>query len=229
MDFQLSGGELWAVIAWSAVLGGLGGLAFDVLEPLAGRQGPIATDFDNKISLPRLFRDPSTGVVTVDVGFVGPIFVGAVAALVAVFLIAPAPPSGGEALRGVSEISAAREASPRGGGGASSEQTQARLERAEDRLDPRINFASLIPIALLAGFGGPIVLRTARRRVTDLLGAAAAQATEQAKQVGREAVDSDPELNDETRKRLARKVEAQIEGAAPQALRWEPRNRDASG
>lgn len=82
--------DLAAIILLSVALGGAGGLAFDVAMPLK-RGGPNdGADFDNRVTLPRRV-EPGT----LDFGFLGPIFVGAVAAVAAVFFgaVTRLPPS----------------------------------------------------------------------------------------------------------------------------------------
>lgn len=74
--------QLGFVIFAASLLGAIGGLAFDVASPLQRKEGSRADDFDNKLSLPSVHERELM------LGFLGPMFVGAVAAVTALFAIA---------------------------------------------------------------------------------------------------------------------------------------------
>lgn len=77
----VDGESLLTVFVLVLVLGSGGGLAYDITEPLHPSKTWNAASFENRTTVPRLARD------TLEWGFVGPMFVGAIAAVIVVFLV----------------------------------------------------------------------------------------------------------------------------------------------
>jgi hypothetical protein len=158
MDLVVST-ELETIIAASAALGALGGWAYDLTKPIKHLRGRGNPEFgDNSISFPRYRK----GII--ELGFLGYWIVGAVAAVVAVFLLGvqrPSPPTSDQ----VSGVVQALQ-----GVGVSAERiADLGLTEAQPAF---VEWERLIWIALLAGYAGPLLLRAARSRLLELLNAA---------------------------------------------------------
>ena len=80
-DLTLSN-DLWTIVGLAAALGAAGGLIYDILEPLRPGKGWKADWFENVTGLPRILRNGS-----IEWGFLGPMMVGAGAAILLVFLV----------------------------------------------------------------------------------------------------------------------------------------------
>jgi len=158
--------SFWRVVALASIFGALGGLAFDIAEPLRPPPKRNPDAFDNRTAVPHFERRRGGGTGNVvDWGYLGPMIVGSVAALAAVFIL------------GID-----RETAP-----VDPAQPATAAAGPTFFIEPHV----LIFIALVAGFAGPVFLRTARSRVIGLLENAklATTATVAVADVGDEAQD----------------------------------------
>jgi hypothetical protein len=172
MDPVLAGWDLVVIVAACIACGMAGGIASDLTEPILRRKrnpaaGPAPADAeagigDNRLAVPRLIK-PARGGRVWDAGFLGPLFVGAIAALIAVLLLAVNQPDSPatierQALRTTLEAQQVPAAAITA------------VEGALKTRKPYVQWEKLIPIALIAGFAGVAVLRIARSRLLDALG-----------------------------------------------------------
>jgi hypothetical protein len=163
MDFVVEQ-DLGNLLRWAAGLGALGGLAWDVLEPIRIAKEATFTGFENKVTLPRFLK----GSWSLDWGFLGPMLVGAVAGVAAVFLIAVSSPSE-PTTENVTNLS---ERLTQAG---VSDEIVAELDLGEPA-PASAERAEVIWMALVAGFAGPAVLRALRTRLVDLVNSVALRA-----------------------------------------------------
>jgi hypothetical protein len=180
MDLELAGWQLFWIVCACVALGAAGGLASDLTEPVRrlGRRArgrgtsspppPVAEEVgDNELEIPGWRRAKP---LNFRAGLLGPMFIGVVAALAATFLLAvkhPAAPSNVDQ-QGVLKILEKHHVSAKN-------QDAVKGELAQKRKS-YVPWEDLIPIGLIAGFGGVEVLRTARGRLMALLGTVAFQA-----------------------------------------------------
>jgi hypothetical protein len=80
--------DLPQILVFSGMLGAAGGFTFDVVTPLKARAGEPSVAFDNRIDRPRRLEDGGY-----DFGFIGPMLVGAVAAVAAVLAVGVSRPT----------------------------------------------------------------------------------------------------------------------------------------
>jgi hypothetical protein len=180
VDPTLSGWDLVGIIAACVACGGAGGIGFDLTEPLIKRRranaAPEAGDAaaaaedafgDNRVALPRFTR--VGGRRFWEAGLFGPIFIGAVAALIAVFLLAINRPDAPSTIE-VQALTTTLQAEN------IDAATISAVEEALETREPYVQWWELIPIALIAGFAGVAVLRTARSKLLAAIGAVAFEA-----------------------------------------------------
>jgi hypothetical protein len=154
------------LIALCAGFGAAGGIAYDLVEPLRRRAGtarPSPNFGDDRLIFPWVSKQK--GRWGFDAGFIGPMFVGAIAATIAVFVLAvnqPSPPTPVD-VAGVVKILGDQKVSA---------DVQAKVTKALESARPDyVDWKELVALALSAGFAGVLVLRKARERLLDLLGA----------------------------------------------------------
>lgn len=147
--------QLWKVVGIAAVFGSLGGLAYDIGTPLLPSPSWKPESFENKTMVPR-FRRNNTEL---EWGFIGPMLVGVVAALVAVFVFTvERPEPSAELISGIEQRLL--------DGGIPQEDIDS-LELAEP-LSASIDPSQLVWVSLIAGFAGAVLLRTIGSRMVEM-------------------------------------------------------------
>jgi hypothetical protein len=192
MDPDLVGLSLPGVLFACIVCGSAGGLAFDLTEPILRqrreRQGasspPATTDppasadeafGDNRVAIPHRVKSKRRDYW--EAGFLGPMFVGSIAALGAVMLLAVNRPDAPSTLEtaAITRVVADQTKPPFDSETAKKITTAVEEVLVEPRA-PYVMWEKLIPIALIAGFAGVAVLRVARGRLLTAIGAVEYQA-----------------------------------------------------
>jgi hypothetical protein len=221
LDLSLSD-DLGQIVAWTVGLGALGGFVSDVVYPISSSGGEATTGLENRVTWPRRFRQRrgmKTKTIAADLGFLGPILVGIVAALIAVFAIGVTGPAADASAQAAAEIS------QEVGTSAPNSET---LDAAKEGLSSRVPVAALIPLALIGGFAGHLILQAATTRVSSLLGAAAfagastvaQEVRENVEQAAKEAGISDDTI--EVLSSAAKEGADQGAQAAVESLGWTP-------
>jgi hypothetical protein len=172
MDPEFAGASLVGILAASAACGAVGGIAFDLTEPVhprgkrrtrTGTAPPAVDDAesdgsfgDNRVAMPR--RIKVRGRVFWEFGFLGPMFIGTIAALIAVSLLAVNRPDA----PGTIELGALHNTLQ------AHDVTAKTITAVDATLKTRTPFVQwdrLIAIALIGGFAGIALLRVARSRL----------------------------------------------------------------
>lgn len=100
MDYSLST-DLWSsVVPLSLLIGAIGGLVWDIGNAVRSSGSDPKTGLDNTLEWPRGLKE-SDGTKTLNLGFLGPMLVGAVAGLLLVLLVGPSAPDAEEAAKAV--------------------------------------------------------------------------------------------------------------------------------
>ncbi len=98
MDFSLPA-DLWtSVVPIAAAVGAVGGFGWDVGNAIRASSKEPTTGLDNVIELPHGFEKTGGGYA-VDLGFLGPMIVGALAGVLLVLLVGPSAPNAEEAAK----------------------------------------------------------------------------------------------------------------------------------
>ncbi len=182
MDLSLSD-DLGQILGLTIALGALGGFTSDVVYPIKSTGSEPTTGLENRVTFPRIFRarqGTTTRLIAADLGFVGPIVVGIVAALISVFAIGVTGPAADASAEATAELS--QQVSD-------DEVTTEALDAAAEDLGSRVPISALISLALIGGFAGHLILQTATGRITTLLGAAAFAGASTAAQEVRDRVE----------------------------------------
>ena len=173
MNFELTTTrDYWELIGLCAVFGAAGAIAYDLTEPvrsrIARKVGASTSEDvpfgDDRLVLPSIRKRNDRKVV--EAGFLGPVLVGMVAAVVAVFFLgikSPSPPSAVD-VAGVVKVLTDK--------GVPATTRQAVRDKLKDAPPDYVDWKYLVGFALVGGFGSVLVLRTARTRLIDLLGTA---------------------------------------------------------
>jgi hypothetical protein len=213
MDYVVSD-NLWAtIIPLSAAVGAVAGLVWDIGNAVRRSTTEPSTGLDNIISLPRSTRGPD-GTRSIELGFLGPMAVGAVAAILVVLLAGRSAPDAEQAATAISEVSASTSAS--------SEETAQQV--AEEGLGTQIDQAILVVLAIIGGLSGWPLLQAVTTRTSKLIEAAVGVALTPAGKNASQAVEEEAAslgLDEEKRKQLAAAAEGAVQSAMPAALQRE--------
>lgn len=212
MDYSIPA-DLWdKIIPLSALIGAVGGLIWDVGNAIRQKGDKATTGLDNMISLPRGFHPQGAGY-TIDLGFLGPMLVGAIAGILLVLLAGRTTPGANEtanALVGVSGV-AGGQTSP-----------QAAQNAADTLTTTQVGSVQLVILALFGGLGGWGLLQTLTTRASKLLEAAVGTALAPAQTQARKAVEQAAEnlpLTDPQKLQLGKAAEQAVKEAVPESLR----------
>jgi hypothetical protein len=153
VEYTLSD-DLGTIVGLSALMGMIGGLAWEIAYKVRpGKSGPVA-GLDNQLVWPRKLRVRNSTVI--DLGFFGPMAIGAVAAVLLVLLVGRTGPDADDVAKALLQVS--RETTSGTTGARSAEQV------AEDALSTRIDLIAVILIGIASGVGGwPLIQRVTGR------------------------------------------------------------------
>lgn len=168
MDLNLES-DFWLIFWMATGIGAVAGLVYDLTEPVLrrGQKPSKDADFgDNSVRVPWLGKP---GAV-VHFGFLGRAIVGAVAAVIVVFLLATTT---AETPVPVNEAAVKQELEDKG-------LSKERIEELgiDGKTGRFVRREQLIWVALVAGASAPLVLRTSRRRLSTLITAVEENARE---------------------------------------------------
>lgn len=173
MDPVVGGWDLVGIIAACIAVGAFGGLAYDLTEPVVRRR-PRTGDAvsgadegfgDNRLVLPQLRKVGPRRVL--EAGLLGPVSVGAAAAIAAVFAFGVVRP---DAPPQIDRQAVLRELQAR----AVEPSTVVAVERVLTRgRDSYVPWEKLLLIGIVAGFGGAAVVRGLRSRLISAIGGVA--------------------------------------------------------
>lgn len=210
MDYSLPA-DLWdKVIPLSALIGALAGFIWDVGNAIRRDESDPATGLDNIVSLPRAWKDEG-GARNVDLGFLGPILVGALAGVLLVLLAGRSAPGAQDAASAINKVATNATAAP-----------GATKQIAEQTLTTQITSYSLFIFAALGGLAGWPLLRAMTTRTAKLVEAAVGVAYGPASREASRAVEEKAEeldLSAEQKRKLGNAAENAVKKAAPAALR----------
>jgi hypothetical protein len=210
MDYTLPA-DLWdKVIPLSALVGAVAGLIWDVGNSIRQSTSDPATGLDNIITLPRGWK-ADDGSRNLDLGFLGPILVGAMAGILLVLLAGRSAPGAQDAAAAINKVATSVNNAP-----GDTKQI------AEDDLTTQITAYSLFLFAALGGLAGWPLLRAMTTRTAKLVeaavGVAYGPASREAKQAVQEAA-KDLKLTPAEKEKLGKAAEHAVKTAAPAALR----------
>lgn len=210
MDYTLPA-DLWdKVIPLSAAIGAVAGLIWDIGNSIRKSATDPATGLDNIITLPRGWKGDD-GSINLDLGFLGPIMVGALAGILLVLLAGRSAPGAQDAAAAINKVASNVTASP-----GDTKQI------AQDNLTTQITAYSLFLFAALGGLAGWPLLQAMSSRTAKLVEAAVGVAYGPASREASEAVQDAAKalkLTPTQRKHLGKAAEQAVQKAAPAALR----------
>jgi hypothetical protein len=218
--------DLWdKVIPLSALIGAVAGLIWDVGNAIRRSGSEPATGFDNVITLPRGWK-ADDGSRNLELGFLGPMLVGAMAGTLLVLLAGRSSAGGQDAATAISQVSQTVTEAP------TLDQAQGYADEAqqivEDNLGTQITAYSLFLFAALGGLAGWPLLRAMTTRTSKLIEAAVGVAFEPASRSANEAVQAAVEsldlpasqqLTEVQKQQLGEAAEQAVQDSAPTALR----------
>jgi hypothetical protein len=200
MDYALPADFWSSVVPLALAIGAVGGLVWDIGNAVRGSTTDPKTGLDNTLELPRWHKE-TDGTRTFNLGFLGPIAVGAIAGLLLVLLVGPTAPNAEEAAKAVVAVSAVAPEADQGGdpqaqqgGGQAAEApppptAEEATTAAEENLDSTISQTQLVLLALLGGLSGWALLRTMTTRTSELLEAAIGRTAQSAGDAAAKAVE----------------------------------------
>lgn len=238
MDFTLPA-DLWpSVVLLSLLCGAAGGLVWEVGNGVRRSSTEPATGLNNSLEFPRFRKGTEARSMLIELGFLGPTFVGAVAGLLVVLLIAPSSPNAEETAKALVAVGTATPQSTSAGGAATASKSKAQAPKAkaaaptpakatatvENNLTSKVGSTELVVLALLGGLGGWGLLQTLTTRMSSLMEAAVGKALQPAVSAGAEKVEKTAEdlnLSPKKQRKLVAAAEKGFSEAAESALREE--------
>jgi hypothetical protein len=212
MDYTLPA-DLWdKVIPLSALIGAVAGLIWDIGNAIRKSNSEPATGLDNIITLPRGWK-ADNGNRNLDLGFVGPMLVGAMAGILLVLLAGRSAPGAQDAATAISQVS---ETVTRAAADDEAKQI------AQDSFGTQITAYSLFLFAALGGLAGWPLLQAMTTRTSKLVEAAVGVAFEPASRSANEAVQAAAQsldLTEDQTQQLGDAAEQAVQQSAPAALR----------
>lgn len=212
MDYTLPA-DLWdKVIPLAALVGAVAGFVWDIGNAIRRSADDPATGLDNIITLPRGSAG-ADGSRNLDLGFIGPMLVGAMAGILLVLLAGRSAPGAEETASAISQVSEAV------GGTGTSDQAET---IAESNLGTQVTAYALFLFAALGGLAGWPLLQAMTTRTSKLVEAAVGVAFEPASRSAKEAVQQTAEslnISDDDKQKLADAAEQAVQKSAPAALR----------
>lgn len=203
MDYTFAK-DFGTIIGMAALAGGVGGFVWDVANPIRRSQRAVMTGLENRITWPKTFKlkNSNSGL---DLGFLGPLIIGACTGIVVVLVAGRSGPDGAELLRVLADVNAAEGAAA----------TQAAKD-AEAALSTGIDRATLLPYAFIGGIAGWALLQTLATRLTSAFETAGSTAATAATAAVMKAAAADNGVSDESAARIALAVQdAAMESLAP--------------
>jgi hypothetical protein len=177
MDYTVSG-DLWtSIIPLSLAIGAVGGLAWDIGNAIRKSASDPATGLDNIITLPSI-HTPRRKSWYIELGFLGPMAVGAIAGVLVVLLVGRTGPSTEEVTPQLLTVS--QTATTTEGAAQQPQQQQQVADAAEALTTTTIDRDLLVVLALIGGLGGWALLQTITTRSSQLLEAAVGAALQPA-------------------------------------------------
>jgi hypothetical protein len=211
MDYNLPA-DLWdKVIPIAAAVGAVAGLIWDVGNSLRRSSAEPATGMDNIITFPRGWKDDE-GARNLNLGFIGPMAVGAMAGVLLVLLAGRSSPGAQEAATAISQVSQ---------NVANETATQAR-GIAQKNLTTQVTAYSLFLFAALGGLAGWPLLQALTTRTAKLIEAAVGVAYGPVSREASEAVAEqakDLNLTPAQKRKLSSAAADAVKKSAPAALR----------
>lgn len=203
MDYTFAK-DFGAILGMSALAGAVGGFVWDVANPIRRAQRTVVTGLENRITWPRFFKVKNKPA-GLDLGFLGPLFIGACTGIVVVLVAGRTSPDGADLLRQLGTINAAD-------GAAAADAAK----KAEIALSTGIDRATLLPYAFIGGIAGWALLQTLATRLTTAFETASNAAATAATSAVIKAAAADSGVSDESAAKIALAVQdATIESLAP--------------
>jgi len=204
--------DLWdKVIPIAAAVGAIAGLIWDVGNSIRRSSTEPGTGLDNIISLPRSWKESDTAR-SIDLGFLGPMMVGALAGILLVLLAGRSGPGAQEAATAIGQVSR----------NVAHESASQAKEIADENLGTQVTAYSLFLFAALGGLSGWPLLSALTTRTAKLIEAAVGVAYGPASREASRAVEAEAEELDLTaaqKRKLSGAAADAVKKAAPAALR----------
>jgi hypothetical protein len=202
VDYSFSK-DFETIVVLAAVAGAAGGFAWDIANPVRrfSKNPPIG--LENRITFPKLFS--ARGTRGLDLGFLGPLIIGALAGIVAVLVAGRSGPGGEDVVRELANLATAGANDPEA------------AEKAEEALATGINKTTLYPLALLGGIAGWALLQALASRLSSLFEVVLNQSGKAASVAAEKAVEAEGEergVEAETRTAIAAAARKAVAEAA---------------
>jgi hypothetical protein len=171
------------IVLIAAAVGAMGGLIWDVANPVRRFSKEPPVGLDNRLAFPRLFRAGQTRGV--DLGMLGPLIIGAGAGILVVLLGGRSGPDGDDVVRELANLAAAT--------GKDAATTEEAATTAEQALGSQIDKPALYVLAFLGGIAGWALLQALASRLSSLFQVVVQQSAQAASQAAAAAVKSEGE------------------------------------
>jgi hypothetical protein len=154
------------IVLVAAAVGAVGGLMWDVANPIRRFSKKPVAGLENRLTAPRFFKSGETRGV--DLGVLGPILLGATAGILVVLLAGRSGPDGQDVMRELSKLAGAEAQEAAGGSAAQAAATEAAASSAEEALATKIEKPTFYVLAFLGGIAGWALLEALASRLSSL-------------------------------------------------------------
>lgn len=176
MDYSFDT-DFGTIVLTAAAVGAFGGLIWDVANPIRRFSKEPATGLDNRLTLPRFKTGQGSGL---DLGFLGPMLMGAATGILLVLLGGRGGPNGQDVVAQLANLAAATGQDP--------STTAAAAKTAEKALATGISKQSLYILAFVGGIAGWALLQSLSTRLTSLFEVVVKKSAETASEAAASAV-----------------------------------------
>jgi len=172
------------IVLIAAAVGAVGGLIWDIANPIRRFSKEPSVGLDNRLTFPKLFR-AGRRTRGLDLGLLGPLVIGAGAGILIVLLGGRSGPDGDDVVRQLANLATAT--------GADAATTEAAAKKAEQALATEIDKPTLYILAFLGGIAGWALLQALASRLSSLFQVVIQQSAQAASEAAATAVKREGE------------------------------------